>query len=102
MMAKTGVVGIVVRPGGENVRRINALLSEFADIIVGRMGVPDRESGVNTIALIVRGENESISALCGKLGKIDSVRVKSAVVAVDAERRTDAQGTDNGRQSTEV
>ena len=57
---------------------------EFADIIVGRMGVPDRESGINTISVIVRGENERISALCGKLGRVDSVRVKSAIVAADA------------------
>ena len=56
-MARIGVVGIVIRPGGDNVKAVNALLSEFADIIVGRMGVPDRESGINTISVIVRGEN---------------------------------------------
>ena len=83
-MARIGVVGIVIRPGGDNVNAVNALLSEFADIIVGRMGVPDRESGINTISVIVRGENERISALCGKLGRVDSVRVKSATVAADA------------------
>lgn len=83
-MARIGVVGIVIRPGGDNVNAVNALLSEFADIIVGRMGVPDRESGINTISVIVRGENERISALCGKLGCVDSVRVKSAIVAADA------------------
>ena len=83
-MARIGVVGIVIRPGGDNVKAVNALLSEFADIIVGRMGVPDRESGINTISVIVRGENERISALCGKLGHVDSVRVKSAIVAADA------------------
>ena len=83
-MARIGVVGIVIRPGGDNVKAVNALLSEFADIIVGRMGVPDRESGINTISVIVRGENGRISALCGKLGRVDSVRVKSAIVAADA------------------
>ncbi len=84
-MAKIGVVGIVIRPNGDNVKSINALLSEFSDIITGRLGVPDRESGVNTIAVVVRGENERISALCGKLGRVDSVRVKSAIVAVDLD-----------------
>ena len=46
---------------------------------MGRMGVPDHERDVYVISVIVRGTNEEISALTGKLGRLKNVKVKSAV-----------------------
>lgn len=80
---KIGVVGIVLRENRETAARVQALLSEYAPIIVGRMGVPDHAHKINTISLIVRGSNEQISALTGKLGRLNDVSVKSAVTAVE-------------------
>lgn len=82
-MKKTGVVGIVLKGDRERVRKVQALLSDYSDIITGRMGIPDKTTGINTISLIVNGETERISALCGKLGRIEDVCVKSAVMSVD-------------------
>ena len=62
---------------------VQSVLSDFGDIIIGRMGVPDKANGINAIALIVEGENEQLSALTGKLGRLDSVSVKSAVTSVE-------------------
>lgn len=84
-MKKTGVIGIVLRAGRERVDRVQSLLSDYSDIIVGRMGIPDKTTGINTISLIVNGDTEKISALCGKLGRIEDVNVKSAVMTVDDE-----------------
>lgn len=84
-MKKIGVVGIVLKAGRERVEKVQSILSDYGDIIVGRMGVPDKDSGVNTISLIVNGDTEKISALCGKLGRIDEVNVKSAVMTVADE-----------------
>lgn len=84
-MKKIGVVGIVLKAGRERVEKVQSTLSDYGDIIVGRMGVPDKDSGVNTISLIVNGDTEKISALCGKLGRIDEVNVKSAVMTVADE-----------------
>ena len=47
------------------------------------MGVPIKEHGVNTISVIVKGSNEDISALSGKLGKLNGVSVKSAITSVE-------------------
>ena len=47
------------------------------------MGIPDKATGINTISLIVSGDTEKISALCGKLGRIEEVNVKSAVMTVE-------------------
>ncbi len=83
IMKRIGVVGIVVTGGREAALEMQRVLSDFADIIVGRMGVP-REK-VNTIALIVEGEQERISALTGRLGRLENISIKSALTAVEVE-----------------
>lgn len=81
-MKKLAIVGVIIT-NRAIVPEVQSVLSDFGDIIIGRMGVPDRANGINAIALIVEGENEQLSALTGKLGRIDSVSVKSAVTAVE-------------------
>ena len=83
-MTRLGVVGIVIeRPCKEVAGRVQALLSDFSDIITGRMGVPDKESGMNAIAVIVKGSVERISALSGKLGKLEGVCIKTALTSAE-------------------
>ena len=80
-MKRIGVIGIVI----ENktvVIELQRLLSEFGDIIIGRMGIP-REN-VSAISLIVEGTTERISALTGKLGKMD-LTVKSAITSYEVK-----------------
>ena len=76
---KIGVIGIIIERNKEVVGEVQTLLSDNADIILGRMGIPDRENGVSVISVIVKATNERISALTGKLGRLKSVKVKSAV-----------------------
>ncbi|HHY92523.1 MAG TPA: CopG family transcriptional regulator [Firmicutes bacterium] len=79
MERRLGVVGIVVT-GRENVApRLNAILTEYGEIIVGRMGIPYHEREVSVIALIVDGTTDQIGALTGKLGSLPGVTVKSAL-----------------------
>ncbi|MCI7768732.1 MAG: CopG family transcriptional regulator [Christensenellaceae bacterium] len=81
-MKRIGVIGIVVEDKSV-VSDVQNLLSEFSEIILGRMGIPDRESGISAISLIIKGSVEEISALTGKLGKIRNISVKSALTGVD-------------------
>lgn len=76
---KIGVIGIVIEKDVTVVSKVQELLSSYAHLILGRMGVPNHETGVNVISLIVKGSNEEISALTGKLGRLNNVKVKSAV-----------------------
>ncbi|AEE90459.1 conserved protein of unknown function [Tepidanaerobacter acetatoxydans Re1] len=78
MDKRIGVVGIVVEDL-ESANAVNSILHEYAQIIVGRMGIPYREKGVSVISLIVDGTSDEISAMTGKLGKIKAVSVKSAM-----------------------
>ena len=77
-MKKIGVVGIVItQRNKEEIMAMQEIFGDFADIIVGRMGIPRED--VNAIALIVEGTVERISALTGKLGKFPNISVKSAL-----------------------
>lgn len=80
-MKRIGVVGIVLKGDRTVAVEMQKVLSEFADIIIGRMGVPREEA--NAIALIVEGTQERISALTGKLGIFESLSVKSALTAFE-------------------
>lgn len=81
-MKKLAIVGVIIT-NRTIVPEVQSVLSDFGDIIIGRMGVPDRANGINAIALIVEGNNEQLSALTGKLGRLDSVAVKSAITSVE-------------------
>lgn len=78
MDKRLGIVGIVVN-NPECTDRVNAVLHEYANLIVGRMGLPYRERGVAVISLIVDGSNDDISAMTGKLGRIAGASVKSMI-----------------------
>jgi putative iron-only hydrogenase system regulator len=76
---RIGVVGIVIENRENCVKRVNDILSEYGDIIVGRMGIPYRERKIAVISLIVDGITDEIGAMTGKLGAVNGVSVKSAL-----------------------
>lgn len=78
MQKRLGVVGIVVEDLVA-AEEVNAVLHEYARLIIGRMGIPYRERGVSIISVIVDGAGDEISALTGRLGRISQVSVKSAL-----------------------
>ncbi len=78
MDKRIGIVGIVIEDSS-CVERVNAILHEYAGLIVGRMGLPYGKRSVSVISLIVDGSNDDISALTGKLGRITGATVKSMI-----------------------
>lgn len=84
-MKRIGVVGIVIEGNRDVAMEVQKILSENGDMILGRMGIPDREDNISAISLIVKGESERISALTGKLGRLERVNVKSALTSVEIE-----------------
>lgn len=78
MEKRIGVIGIIVE-NMNSTTRLNAILHDHADIILGRLGVPYREKQISVISLIVEGTTDQIGALTGKLGNLSGVNVKSAL-----------------------
>jgi len=76
---RIGVIGIVVEDR-DNAQKINSILGEHNEVIVGRMGIPYRERGISVISLIIDGSTDEIGAMTGKLGNLKGVKVRTALV----------------------
>ncbi|WP_432402268.1 TM1266 family iron-only hydrogenase system putative regulator [Wukongibacter sp. M2B1] len=75
---RIGVVAIIVE-NEASVQIVNSILSNYSELVVGRMGVPYKEKKVKVISIIVDGTTDKIGAMTGKLGRLDGVSVKSAL-----------------------
>lgn len=69
------LISIIVEDG-EAVPRMNGLLHEYSDCIIGRMGIPCREKGLSIISIVLDAPQEKISALSGRLGMIPGIGCK--------------------------
>jgi putative iron-only hydrogenase system regulator len=76
---RIAVIGIVVNNREESAKKVNDVLSNYGELIVGRMGIPYKERGISVISVIVDGSNDEIGALTGKLGNINGIKVKVAL-----------------------
>ena len=73
---RVAVIAIIVE-GRKNVPVINGYLHEFSEHIIGRMGIPYREKNINIISIILDAPGDAISALAGRIGRLDDVSVKT-------------------------
>ena len=85
MEMRVAVMGIIVEDPN-SVEELNATLHEYASYIIGRMGVPYRERGINVISVAIDAPQDSIAALAGKVGNLDGVSVKTAYSGVVGEK----------------
>ena len=74
--SRVALVGILLQDSGSS-EQVNAILGEYSDYVVGRMGLPYRQKGVHIISVVVDAPNNTISALCGKLGMVPNITVKA-------------------------
>lgn len=79
MEKRLGIIGIFIQDRDKSAPKVNEVLGAHSDIVVGRMGIPFREKGVNCISLIIEATTDQLGSLTGKLGMLDGVRVKSLV-----------------------
>lgn len=81
METRVAVMSIIVEKN-ESVEMLNAILHDYGDYIIGRMGIPYREKKVNIISIAIDAPQDTISALSGKIGKLSGVSVKTAYSGV--------------------
>lgn len=77
METRVAVMSIIVE-NGDAVQRLNELLHEYGEDIIGRMGIPYRARGINLISIALDAPQDRISALAGKIGNLPGVSVKTA------------------------
>ena len=60
------------------VERLNAILHDFGEYIIGRMGIPYRKRQISIISIALDAPQNALSSLAGKIGTLQGVSVKTA------------------------
>ena len=77
METRVAIIGIIVEDP-EQAGTLNAILHEYSQYIIGRMGIPYHERNISIISVAVDAPQTEISALSGKLGRLHGVSAKTA------------------------
>ena len=76
MDTRIAVIAIIVEDN-RAAEEVNHLLHQYAEHVVGRMGVPYRPKEVSIISVILDAPQDAISALSVKLGMLSGVSTKT-------------------------
>lgn len=77
METRIAVIGIIVE-NSESVEKLNSILHDYGEYIIGRMGIPYKKRKINVISIAVDAPQDIISALSGKIGRIPGINAKTA------------------------
>ena len=66
----------------DSVERLNGILHEYGEHIIGRMGLPYRKRKISIISIALDAPQNTLSSLAGKIGSLQGVSVKTAYSAV--------------------
>ena len=81
---RVALISIIVE-NAESIGKLNDILHEYRDFIIGRLGIPYREKKINIISIAIDAPQDDISALSGKIGKLEGVNSKTAYSNVISE-----------------
>ncbi len=77
MEHRVAVTAIIIEEP-ESVIKINEILHEYRNFIIGRMGIPYREKSISIISVAMDAPQSIISAMSGKVGRVQGVSCKTA------------------------
>lgn len=77
METRVAIIGIIIT-NPEQTGRLNAILHEYGEYIIGRMGIPYQQKKIHIISVAVDAPQKIISALSGKIGRLEGVSAKTA------------------------
>lgn len=77
-MKRAANISVILDHPRKTQRQFNEIVSDYGDIIRGRMGIPF-EGSVALISLTVVAELDHINSFTGKLGKLPGVTVKASI-----------------------
>lgn len=81
METRVAVISIIVEES-DSVEKLNSILHEYGENIIGRMGVPYRQKNINIICIAIDAPQDIISTIAGKIGKLKGVSTKTAYSGV--------------------
>ena len=69
------IIGIILK-NRDSVEKLNKILHEYADYIIGRMGIPYSKKGINVISIAIDAPIDVIDNLSNEIGKLEGVSCK--------------------------
>lgn len=81
METRVAVMSIIVEKN-DTVEKLNTILHDYGEFIIGRMGIPYRKKNINIISIAIDAPQDTIAALSGKIGRLDGISVKTAYSGV--------------------
>lgn len=76
MNTRIALIGIIVE-NKESIQKLNDLLSQHSQYMLGRMGIPYTEKNVSIISVVMDAPADVISSLSGKLGMLPGISSKT-------------------------
>lgn len=73
---RLAIIAIIVEEI-EQTEKLNKILHDYSEYIIGRMGIPYQKKNVNVISVVVDAPNDIIGAISGKLGMIKNITAKT-------------------------
>ncbi len=73
---RLAMIAIIVE-NFDSVEKLNKLIHENGQYVIGRMGLPCRERGMSLISIALDAPSDVISSLSGKLGMLPGVSAKT-------------------------
>ena len=77
MQSRVAIIGIIVE-NPNSVEKLNAILHEYGEYIISRMGIPYRQKNINIISIAIDAPTDIINALTGKIGALNGISTKTA------------------------
>ncbi len=81
METRVAVMSIIVE-NRDSAARLNELLHEYGEYVIGRMGIPYRQRNINIISVAIDAPQDIIASLSGKIGRLNGISVKTAYSGV--------------------
>ena len=75
MDTRVAIIGIILEKKDE-VEKLNSILHEYTNRIIGRMGMPYKEKAINIITIVIDAPQDEINTLSGKIGKLSGITSK--------------------------
>ncbi len=76
METRVAVISVIVEDIA-GVKTLNDILHNYNEYIIGRMGIPYKHKSINIISIAVDAPQDTISAIAGKIGRIDGITSKT-------------------------
>ena len=77
MKTKVAVISIIVEDK-ENIPKLNKILTDHREFIIGRMGIPYHARRVDIISIVIDAGENTINNMVGEIEKLEGIYPKVA------------------------